>query len=72
MHVDSLSLNPQSIPWIKRILRKLTMEECSDLLTQILRQDSVSASNRLVRESIFKRFPDELQFYSSLLEQEEE
>ncbi|MGM0539130.1 MAG: phosphoenolpyruvate--protein phosphotransferase, partial [Thermodesulfobacteriota bacterium] len=72
MHVDSLSLNPQSIPWIKRILRKLTMEECSDLLTRILRLDSVSASNRLVRESIFKRFPDELQFYSSILEQEEE
>jgi len=72
MHVDSLSLNPQSIPWIKRILRKLTKEECSELLSQVLSLDSVSASNKLVRESIFKRFPDELQFYSSILEQEEE
>jgi phosphotransferase system enzyme I (PtsI) len=72
MHVDSLSLNPQSIPWIKRILRKLTMEECSELLTQVLRLDSVSESNKLVRDTIFKRFPDELQFYSSILEEEEE
>jgi phosphotransferase system enzyme I (PtsI) len=72
MHVDSLSLNPQSIPWIKRILRKMTKEECSELLSQVLSLDSVSASNKLVRESIFKRFPDELQFYSSILEQEEE
>ncbi len=72
MHVDSLSLNPQSIPWIKRILRKLTKEECSELLSQVLSLDSVSASNKLVRENIFKRFPDELQFYSSILEQEEE
>jgi phosphotransferase system enzyme I (PtsI) len=72
MHVDSLSLNPQSIPWIKRILRKLTKEECSELLSQVLSLDSVSASNKLVRDSIFKRFPDELQFYSSILEQEEE
>ncbi|WP_027369264.1 phosphoenolpyruvate--protein phosphotransferase [Desulfovermiculus halophilus] len=72
MHVDSLSLNPQSIPWIKRILRKLTMEECADLLTRILRLDSVSESNKLVRETIFKRFPDELQFHSSILEEEEE
>jgi phosphotransferase system enzyme I (PtsI) len=72
MHVDSLSLNPQSIPWIKRILRKLTMEECADLLTRVLRLDSVSESNKLVRETIFKRFPDELQFHSSILEEEEE
>jgi phosphotransferase system enzyme I (PtsI) len=48
------------------------MEECSELLTQVLRLDSVSESNKLVRDTIFKRFPDELQFYSSILEEEEE
>ena len=72
MQVDSLSLNPQSIPWIKRILRKLSMQECTALVAQVMDLDSVSASNKLVRESIFQRFPDELQFYSSILEQEVE
>ncbi|MFP4212931.1 MAG: phosphoenolpyruvate--protein phosphotransferase [Desulfohalobiaceae bacterium] len=72
MQVDSLSLNPQSIPGIKRVLRKLSIEECSQLLKQILESDSVRQNNKLVRENIFKRFPEELMFYSSLLEKEEE
>ena len=72
MQVDSLSLNPQSIPNIKRVLRKLTMQDCTDLLKEILTSDSVSKSNKLVRESIFNKFPEELMFYSSMLETEEE
>lgn len=72
MHVDSLSLNPQSIPGIKRVLRKLSIEDCNVLLNQILESDSVHQNNKLVRENIFKRFPEELMFYSSLLEREEE
>jgi phosphotransferase system enzyme I (PtsI) len=72
MQVDSLSLNPQSIPGIKRIMRKLTMEECLDLLKRVLESDSVTRSNRLVRSTIFARFPEELMFYTSMLESEEE
>jgi phosphotransferase system enzyme I (PtsI) len=72
MQVDSLSLNPQSIPNIKRVLRKVTMQDCTDLLKDILTSDSVSRSNKLVRESIFNKFPQELMFYSSMLETEEE
>jgi len=72
MQVDSLSLNPQSIPGIKRIMRKLTMEECLVLLKQVLESDSVTRSNKLVRSTIFARFPEELMFYTSMLESEEE
>jgi len=72
MQVDSLSLNPQAIPGIKRVLRKLTMDECSELLKRVLESDSVRASNKLIREKIYKRFPEELIFYSSMLGQEEE
>lgn len=72
MQVDSLSLNPQSIPAIKRVTRKLSMQECTSLLKQILECDSVSVSNKLIRDSIYKRFPEELMFYSSMLEEEQE
>nr|AGF93661.1 phosphoenolpyruvate-protein phosphotransferase [uncultured organism] len=72
MQVDSLSLNPQAIPGIKRVLRKLTLDECSDLLKRVLESDSVRVSNKLIREKIYKRFPEELIFYSSMLGQEEE
>ena len=70
MQVDSISLNPQAIPGIKRIIRQATMEECKELLKQVLESDTVGQSNKLVREMIFKRFPEELMFFTSLVGQE--
>ena len=70
MQVDSLSLTPQAIPGIKRIIRQVTMEDCKYLLKQVLESDSVAGSNILVKEMIFRRFPDELMFYTSLLDAE--
>ncbi|HKK33015.1 MAG TPA: phosphoenolpyruvate--protein phosphotransferase [Desulfomicrobiaceae bacterium] len=70
MQVDSISLNPQAIPGIKRIIRQATMEECKELLKQVLESDTVGQSNRLVREMIFKRFPEELMFFTSIVGEE--
>lgn len=68
MQVDSISLGPQSIPGIKRIVRQASMEECSALLKQVMASHSVARNNKLVREIIFRRFPEELMFYSSLVD----
>ncbi len=69
MQLDSISLNPQAIPGIKRIIRQTTMDECKTLLRQVLNSDDVLQSNRLVRDKIFTRFPEELMFYTSLIEE---
>jgi len=69
MQVDSLSLNPQAIPGIKRIIRRATMEECKQLLKQVIDSDTVARSNKLVREMIYNRFPEELMFYTSLIDE---
>ena len=37
----------------------------------VLESPSVSRTNALVQETIFRQFPDELMFYSSLLDREE-
>ena len=71
MQIDSLSMNPQAIPGIKRIIRQTTMDECKELLRRVLKCRTVTKINRLVMESIFQRFPEELTFYSSLLDNEE-
>ncbi|SFJ06938.1 phosphoenolpyruvate--protein phosphotransferase [Desulfomicrobium apsheronum] len=68
MQVDSISLGPQSIPGIKRIVRQASMEECNALLKQVMASHSVARNNKLVREMIFRRFPEELMFYSSLVD----
>lgn len=71
MQIDSLSMNPQAIPGIKRIVRQTTMAECKVLLREVLNCRTVSRINRLVRDSIFQRFPEELTFFSSLIESDE-
>jgi phosphoenolpyruvate-protein phosphotransferase (PTS system enzyme I) len=71
MEVDSISLNPQSIPGIKNIIRQATMEECKALLNQVLASSSVATINTLVKDMIFKRFPEELMFYASMVDNED-
>jgi phosphotransferase system enzyme I (PtsI) len=68
MQVDCLSLGPQATPGIKRIIRQATMEECKGLLKLVLDSSTVAHTNKLVSEIVFKRFPEELAFYSSLLD----
>ncbi|WP_045211960.1 phosphoenolpyruvate--protein phosphotransferase [Desulfonatronovibrio magnus] len=69
MQIDSISLNPQAIPGIKRIIRQATMDECKELLKKVLESDDVKTSNKLVKEMIFTNFPEELMFYTSLIEE---
>lgn len=71
MQVDSISLGPHAIPGIKRIVRQTSMEECTVLLKQVMASHSVTRNNRLVRDMIFRRFPEELMFYSSLVDDQD-
>ncbi len=71
MQIDCISLTPQAIPGIKRIIRQATMDDCKKLLKLVLESPSVTRTNALVQETIFRQFPDELMFYSSLLDREE-
>ncbi len=71
MQVDNISITPNAIPGIKRVIRQTTMEECKRLLNEILKCQTVSKINSLVRKSIFRRFPEELMFFSSLLDVDE-
>ncbi len=47
------------------------MHECTELLKLVLQSPTVSRTNRLVRDIIYQRFPEELTFYSSLVDAEE-
>jgi len=71
MGIDSLSLTPQAIPGIKRIIRQTNMHDCRKLLRQVLECKTVSRINNLVMDNIFKNFPDEVTFFTSLLENDE-
>lgn len=71
MGIDSISLTPQAIPGIKRIIRQTNMHDCRKLLKNVLECRTVSRINNLVMDNIFKHFPEEVTFFSSLLENDE-
>lgn len=71
MQIDALSLNPQTIPAIKHVIRQTTMDDCKKLLKQVLESPTVARTNQLVRETIFQKYPDQLSFFYSLLDSEE-
>lgn len=71
MQIDCISITPQAMPGIKRVIRQTTMAECKTLLGNVLESKTVASINRHVRETIFRRFPEELAFYASLLDMDE-
>jgi len=71
MGIDSISMTPQAIPGIKRIIRQTNMHDCRKLLVNVLECRTVSRINNLVMDNIFKHFPEEVTFFSSLLENDE-
>jgi len=71
MGIDSISLTPQAIPGIKRIIRQTNMHDCRKLLKNVLECRTVSRINNLVMDNIFKHFPEEVSFFTSLLENDE-
>jgi len=71
MGIDSISMTPQAIPGIKRIIRQTNMHDCRRLLKDVLECRTVGRINNLVMDNIFKHFPEEVTFFSSLLENDE-
>jgi len=68
---SDFSITPQAIPGIKRIIRQTTMAECKNLLKNVLESKTVAKINKHVTETIFKRFPEELSFYASILDMDD-
>ena len=71
MQIDGISITPQAIPGIKRIIRQTTMADCKNLLKNVLESKTVAKINKHVKETIFKRFPEELSFFNSLLDMDD-
>jgi len=68
MGVDILSTTPHSVPGVKRVVRMLSKKECEDLLHKILQNSSVKENNKIVKEKVFDKIPEELTFYTSFFD----
>lgn len=71
MGIYDFSMAPQSIPGIKHVVRNLDIEECRNLLRQVMDAVTVESVNRIAKQALSQRFAEELPFYLSVLDTEE-
>jgi phosphotransferase system enzyme I (PtsI) len=58
--LDEISMNPLSIPRVKKILRMSTIEEAKGLLREISQMTSADEIERFVRSNMRQRFPEDV------------
>ena len=69
MPVDSISMTPQAIAGIKSIIRQLDLEECLELVRELLKSNTTDRINRMVREFLYAKTKEELAFNFSPLDE---
>ncbi len=57
--IDQLSMNPLSIPYIKKIIRSSTYKEAQDIVSQCLTFKVATEVEKYVAEEMRRRFPDD-------------
>jgi len=57
--LDEVSMNPYSIPRIKKIIRGLDQSYCRDLVEEIMKKDSAKEGERFLRNSMAEIFPND-------------
>lgn len=68
MGIDELSMTGTAIPAIKNLIRHSNVEEFRQLLGEAFNTKSARETGRLVRQSVYSRFREELLFYSAQAE----
>lgn len=63
--VDDVSINPQSIPAIKHMVRNLDMDELRGLLREVFNSSSTKTTTRLMAHFVYSHFENELDFFNS-------
>ena len=63
LELDSLSMNPQSVPRVKNLIRRSSMRESRRLVDRILRLGTAIEINRLLKRTMLKNFPEEFRVF---------
>ncbi len=67
MPVDAVSIAPQSIPAIKHLIRRSSMDENREMLHHVLAASTHQSINSMVLQSVYGRFPEDMAFFISSL-----
>jgi len=57
--LENLSMEPHSIPKVKKIIRLIRLDEARQMADHVLNLDSVEKISRFIAEEMRTRFPDD-------------
>jgi phosphoenolpyruvate-protein phosphotransferase (PTS system enzyme I) len=60
--VDELSMNPTSIPVVKRVIRMTSLDEAREIARQVMQRPTVEEVNEYISREMDHRFPDIFRF----------
>jgi phosphotransferase system enzyme I (PtsI) len=63
LKIDSFSMNPQSLPRVKNLIRRSSMKECCRFARKVLRMTTAKEINQSVRKMVMKKFPEEFRVF---------
>ncbi|MEM5787100.1 MAG: phosphoenolpyruvate--protein phosphotransferase [Syntrophobacteraceae bacterium] len=63
LQIDTLSMNPQSLPRVKNLIRRSVMKDCSRFAKKVLRMSTAIEISRLLEKMIKKNFPEEFRVF---------
>jgi phosphoenolpyruvate-protein phosphotransferase (PTS system enzyme I) len=63
LHIDSFSMNPQSLPRVKNLIRRSIMKDCTRLVNKVLRLSTAIEIDHLLKQMMVKKFPEEFRVF---------
>jgi phosphoenolpyruvate-protein phosphotransferase (PTS system enzyme I) len=63
LQLDSLSMNPQSIPRVKNLICRSKMRECRRFVAKVLQMSTAEEISAVLQEMVVKTFPEEFKVF---------
>lgn len=63
LELDSMSMNPQSVPRVKNLIFRCHMDECRRFAKKVLRMSTAQEIGALLEEMMIKNFPEEFRVF---------
>lgn len=64
LKLDSLSMNPQSVPRVKNLISRSSLEECRRLVSKALKLTTAGEIQQLLERTMMKDFPEEFRVFN--------
>jgi len=63
LQLDSLSMNPQSVPRVKNLIFRCRMEDCRRFVKKVLRLSTAKEISDLLQDMMIRNFPEEFRVF---------